>query len=138
MSISQTLVRRVNRARFCGSTHCGNPAVNPKQEGVMTIRFMTLYKPGKEATAPPSNELFCRDGEVNRGNGEGWRASRYRRAPTEFAGCARSDLWRKVHRHRWALHRSEGADCRPRDCPGEVEGRGDRMGQALPQSNCRR
>jgi hypothetical protein len=30
----------------------------------MTIRFMTLYKPGKEATASPSNELFAEMGKL--------------------------------------------------------------------------
>jgi hypothetical protein len=30
----------------------------------MTMRFMTLYKPGKEATAPPSNELFAEMGKL--------------------------------------------------------------------------
>jgi len=28
------------------------------------MRFMTLYKPGKEATAPPSNELFAEMGKL--------------------------------------------------------------------------
>src|SRR5206468_3933958 len=76
-----------------------------------------------------------RDGEVQRGAGQGRRDARGRRAAPELEGRARPVLGCEAHRHRRALRRDQGAGRRLLDLAGEVEGRGDRMGQALPQSD---
>src|SRR6266404_7360191 len=48
-------------------------------------------------------------------------------------GRARHVLRRETHGDRWAFRRSQGSTRRLLDDSGEVEGRGDRMGQAVPR-----
>ena len=101
------------------------------------MRFMVIIKANKdtEAGVMPEREAPDRDGELQRGAGEGRRDARGRRAPPELEGGARPVLRRQADRDRRAVRRDQGADRRLLDLAGEVEGRGDRVGQALPQSD---
>src|SRR5438093_35923 len=76
--------------------------------------------------------------EPERRSLEGRRADRARWAPTGPEGCAHLILWKQAHRNRRTLHRGEGSSRRLLDDPGELEGGGNRMGQALPRPGRRR
>ena len=101
------------------------------------MRFMVMVKATKdsEAGVMPRREAPRRDGQVQRGAGEGRRDARGRGAAAELEGRARQVLRREADRDRRALRRDQGADRRLLAVAGEVEGRGDRVGQALPQSH---
>src|SRR2546426_11731910 len=59
--------------------------------------------------------------------------SRGRGAAADVEGRAGQVLWQQAHRDRRAFRRDEGADRRLLAVAGEVDGRGDQMGQALPE-----
>lgn len=99
------------------------------------MRFMILMKATQdsEAGVMPSEEILAAMTKYNEElvkagvllAGEGLHPS--------SKGSARHVLGREDDRGRRALHRDQGAGRRVLADPGEVEGRGDRMGQALPQ-----
>jgi hypothetical protein len=69
-----------------------------------------------------------------------WRARlnrpkkpRRRGAATDFQGRAGQVLRQKTHRDCRTVRRDQRADLRLLDVAGKVEGRSDRMGQAIPQ-----
>ena len=104
------------------------------------MRFMVLVKADKdtEAGVLPDEKLLTEMGKFNEElvkagvmlAGEGLQPSS-KGARVRFSGS-------EADRDRRALRRDEGADRRLLAVAGEVEGRGDRMGQALPQSHRRR
>src|SRR5260221_14354742 len=75
-----------------------------------------------------------RNGQVQRRAGESRRAAGRRGAPRECKGQARPLLRSETHRDRRALHRDQRADRRLLAMAGEVDGRGERMGQTLLQT----
>ena len=107
------------------------------------MRFMIIVKATKDSETGVMSELLKTDrwqklfAEMATYHEELQKAGvlldAQRTAP-ELEGLARQVFRREAHRDRRALHRDEGADRRLHADPGEVEGRGDRMGQALPQS----
>ena len=99
------------------------------------MRFMVIVKATKDSEAGkmPSEEMLAAMAKFNEEmvkagimlDGDGPAA--------ELQGRAHPLLRRQAHRHRRAVCRDQGADRRLLDHPGEVEGRGDRMDEALPQ-----
>ncbi len=99
------------------------------------MRFMVMVKATKESEAGvmPSEELLTEMGKYNEElvkagvmlAGEGLHPSS-KGARVRFSG-------KRPHRDRRALRRDEGAGRRLLADAGEVDGRGDRVGQALPQ-----
>ena len=99
------------------------------------MRFMVMVKADKDSEAGvlPDEKLLAEMGKFNEElvkagvmlAGEGLQPSS-KGARVRFSGD-------KADRDRRALRRDEGADRRLLAVAGEVEGRGDRMGQALPQ-----
>ena len=114
----------------------GHGSGRPEIEGEARCEFMILVKADKntEAGAMPSEKLLAEMGKYNEElakagvllAGEGLHPSS-KGARVKFSGAKRTV-------DRGALPQPEGSDLRLLDVPGEVEGRGDRMGQALPQS----
>ena len=100
------------------------------------MRFMVLVKADKnsEAGVLPDEKLLTEMGKFNEElvkagvmlAGEGLQPSS-KGARVKFSGD-------EAHGDRRALRRDQGADRRLLAVAGEVEGGGDRMGQALPQS----
>ena len=99
------------------------------------MRFMILVKADKnsEAGALPDEKLLTEMGKFNEElvkagvmlAGEGLQPSS-KGARVKFSGNKRTVTRR-------TLRRDEGADRRLLAVAGEIEGRGDRMGQALPE-----
>ena len=102
----------------------------------VAMRFMVMLKADKntEAGVPPSTELLAEMGKYNEElakagvllAGEGLQPSS-KGARVKFSG-------EQADRHRRPVCRDAGADRRLLDVPGKFEGRGDRVGQALPRS----
>ena len=100
------------------------------------MRFMVMVKATKDSEAGvlPDEKLLADMGKFNEElvkagvmlAGEGLQPSS-KGARVRFSG-ANADGDRRP------VRRDQGADRRLLDVAGEVEGRGDRMGQALPQS----
>ncbi len=100
------------------------------------MRFMILVKADKnsEAGVLPDEKLLTEMGKFNEElvkagvmlAGEGLQPSS-KGARVKFSGSKRTVTRR-------TLRRDEGADRRLLAVAGEIEGRGDRMGQALPES----
>src|SRR3989442_32312 len=61
-------------------------------------------------------------------------AARHGRTAAELEGCAGKVFRNEAHRDRRALYRNQGGDSRLLAVSDEIIGRGDRMGQALPES----
>ena len=137
LSISLPLVRRGSRASAQPVETVREPQLlTRRQTGASTMRFMMLmipkgYETGR-AGRHAGRQGRCRDDEVQRIPAEGRRAARARWPPPALDGCPRLVLGREAQGDRRALHRGEGGDRRLLDDSGEVEGRGDRMGVALP------
>ena len=99
------------------------------------MRFMVMVKAGKESEAGvlPDEKLLTEMGKFNEElvkagvmlAGEGLQPSS-KGARVRFSG-------EQADRHRRAVRRDQGADRRLLAVAGEVEGGGDRVGQALPQ-----
>ena len=92
---------------------------------------------GLEAGVMPNEKLLTEMGEVQRGAGEGRHHARRRRAHPSSKGARVKFSGGEADRDRRTVRRDEGADRRLLALAGEVEGRGDRVGQALPQSHRR-
>ena len=100
------------------------------------MRFMILVKASKESEAGvmPSEQLLTEMGKFNEElvkagvmlAGEGLH-------PSSKGVRVRFSRW-KADGDRRTVRRDQGADRWLLDLAGEVEGRSDRMGQALPQS----
>ena len=100
------------------------------------MRFMVLVKANEESEAGvmPSEELLTEMGKFNEElvkagvmlAGEGLHPSS-KGARVRFSGD-------EADRDRRAVRRDEGADRRLLALAGEVDGRGDRVAQALPRS----
>ena len=98
------------------------------------MRFMVIVKASKDSEAGkmPSHELLAAMGKYNEElvkagimlSGEGLHPS---------SKGARALLGRAAYRRRRPVYRNQGADRGLLDVAGEVEGRGHRVGQALPQ-----
>ena len=99
------------------------------------MRFMVLVKADKnsEAGVLPDKKLLTEMGKYNEELAKAG-AARGRRAPAELEGRARAVLRKDADRDRRTLRRDKGADRGILDVSGEVKRRGNRMGQALPQS----
>ena len=105
----------------------------------LAMRFMVMLKADKntEAGVPPSTELLAAMGKYNEElvkagvllAGEGLQPSA-KGARIKFSGGKRTVTDGPFP--------GGGADRRVLDVPGQLEGRGDRMGQALPRSPSRR
>ena len=99
------------------------------------MRFMVMVKADKdsEAGVMPSEKLLAEMGKFNEElvkagvmlAGEGLHPSS-KGARVRFSG-------EQAHRDRRPVRRDEGADRRLLAVAGEVDGRGDRVGQALPE-----
>src|SRR5262245_23039486 len=99
------------------------------------MRFMVMVRADKttEAGALPDEKILTEMGKYNEElmkagvllAGEGLQPS------SKGAGQI---PWREANRDGRSLRRDERADRRLLDVPGGLEGRGDRMGQALSQS----
>ena len=104
------------------------------------MRFMVMVKADKdsEAGVMPSEKLLTEMGKYNEElvkagvmlAGEGLHPSS-KGARVKFSG-------EQAHGDRRAVRRDEGADRRLLAVAGEVEGRGDRVAQALPTRSTRR
>ena len=79
---------------------------------------------------PADREGSRGDGKVQRRTGQGGRAARRRWPSTELEGREGHVPERQAPGDRRPLRRNEGADRRLLDDPGQVEGRGYRMGEA--------
>ncbi len=97
------------------------------------MRFMIIVKAtaDTEAGACPARSSR-RDGQVQRGADEGRRPAGRRRAAPDAPRARASASRRQGHRHGRPVRRDEGARRGLLADPGEVEGRGRRVGQALP------
>ena len=104
------------------------------------MRVMVIVKATKnsEAGKMPSEKLLAEMGKFNEELVEGGRHAGRRRAPPEQQGQARALLRRQEDRHRRAVRRDQGARRRLLDLAGEVDGRGGRVGAALPRSDAGR
>ena len=98
-----------------------------------TIRYMGILKADKdtEAGVLPDEKFLADHGSVHGGRGEGRRVPLGRGAPAELEGRAGPVLRKQAHGDRRALRGNEGADRRLRDPSVHVEGRGDRVDQAI-------
>ena len=103
------------------------------------MRFMIIVKATKdsEAGVMPEEELIAEMAMYHEALAKAG-AARCVRAPGELEGLADQVRRTQAHRDRRPLHRDEGADRGLHAHPGEVEGRGTGMDQALPQSRRRR
>ena len=100
------------------------------------MRVMVIVKASKESEAGemPSEQLLTAMGKYNEElvkagimlAGEGLHPSS-KGTRVRFSGT-------QAHRHRRPVRRDQGADRRVLDVAGQVDGRGDRVGEALPQS----
>jgi len=103
------------------------------------MRFMVMVKASKnsEAGKMPSMELLAEMGKFNDElvkagvmlAGEGLQASS-KGARVHFSG-------KQAHGHRRPLQRNQGTGRWVLDLAVQVEGRGDRVGEALPQPDAR-
>jgi hypothetical protein len=101
------------------------------------MRFMVIVKATKETEAGemPSEKLLTEMGRFNEElvkagvmlAGEGLH-------PTSKGG-PREVLREQSNGNQWAVRRGEGPDRRLLAVEGEIEGGGDRVGEALPQSH---
>ena len=98
-----------------------------------TLRYMGLRqgRQGHGGGRPSRREVPGRHGSVHGGRGEGRRIPLGRWAPAKLEGCADPILRKPAHGDRRALRRDEGTDRRLCDPPVHVEGRGDRVDQAV-------
>ena len=96
------------------------------------MRFLSIYKT-VERSAPPTPEEMAKMGKlVEDGMKAGFLLAVEGCLPSA-SGRSRSPLQRQADCDRWAFHRNQGGDRRPRPPSGELEGRGYRTGQAIPQ-----
>jgi hypothetical protein len=99
------------------------------------MRCMILVKADKnsEAGVLPDQKLLTEMGKYNEELAEAGVLLAAEGLHPNSKG-ARHVLWKQADRDRRALRRDEGVDRRLLADSGEIEGRGDRMGQALPHS----
>ena len=103
------------------------------------MRFMVIVKANKDSEAGvlPSEKLLAEMGKFNEELVKAGVMLGRRGAAAELEGRAGQVLGDEADRDRRALRRDQGADRRLLAVAGEVDGRGDRVGQALPQSDAR-
>ena len=103
------------------------------------MRVMVIVKANKdsEAGVMPDEKLLDRHGQVQRRAGEGRHHARRRGAAAQLEGQARPVRRHEAHRDRRPVRRDQGADRRLLALAGEVDGGGDRVGEALPEPACR-
>ena len=77
------------------------------------MRFLSLYKPGKDAV-PPSEEQLAEFGKFNEQLAKSGALLATEGCQPSAKGCASADLGRHAQRDRRAVHRDEGADRRLR------------------------
>ena len=96
------------------------------------MRFMMIVKANKdsEAGVMPSEELLSAMGKYNEELMKAGVLLDLCRAPTELEGRADQVFRREAHRDRRSLSRVQRTDRRVLDHPGEIPGRGHRVGQA--------
>jgi len=87
-------------------------------------------QPGVRGGRAPEREGAHLDGSVQRGAEQGRDPARRRGPPGERQGRTRAALGPQAHRDRRAVQRDQGADRRLLDLAGQVEGGGDRVGEA--------
>src|SRR5262249_11559452 len=140
LSISRPVVRREHGAEVPPVETVRGPGSEPKTRRRQNdaIHRTAQGRPALRGGRSPRPRTHGEDGEVHGGDHEGRRAAGDGGAPAELEGRARPALWGEGHRDRRALHRVEGTDRLLRAAAGEVEGRGDRMDQALPRGAGRR
>ena len=104
------------------------------------MRVMVIIKATKnsEAGVMPERGAARRDGQVQRGAGEGRRHARGRGPAPEQQGQARAVRGRQEERHRRPVRGDQGAHRGLLDLAGEVDGGGRRVGAALPRPDARR
>src|SRR5438105_10857239 len=135
LSISLSLVRLSVPPSLTWPKRPESPALNPKAEGDVTMRFMIIVRADKntEAGVMPSEKLLTDMGKYNEElvkagvllGMEGLQPSS-KGARVRFSGAKRTVIDGPSPRPR--------ADSRLLAVPDEIIGRGDRMGQALPES----
>ena len=98
-----------------------------------TIRYMGLLKADRdtEAGVLPDEKALADHGSVHGGRDQGRRIPLGRGAATELEGRARPVRRKQAHGDRRTVRGNEGADRRLCDPPVRVEGRGDRVDQAV-------
>ena len=104
------------------------------------MRVMVIVKATKnsEAGEMPSEKLLTDDGQVQRGAREGRHHAGGRRPSPQLKGKRVRFVGRNEDRHRRPVRRDQGADRGFLALAGEVDGRGGRVGEALPRSDARR
>src|SRR3954464_8781421 len=125
MSIPRAVVRRPDRSRGkkpAARTPGDDNAIHGDGEGEQGLRSWRAAR----------REDPYRDGEVQRGAGEGRGDAGRRGPPCELQGSARPVRREQEDGHRWSVRGDEGAGGRLLALAGEVEGRGDRVAQARP------
>ena len=103
----------------------------------MRVMVMVKANEDSEAGVMPSERAADRDGQVQRGARQGRRHAGRRGPAPELQGRARALPGKRAHGDRRAVRRDQGADRRLLAVAGEVDGRGDRVGQALPRTRRR-
>ncbi len=102
------------------------------------MRFMMLYKPGKETDAPPSEQEMAALGQLIEEMAKaGVLLATDGLQPSSKGARVRISGGKFTVTDGPFTETDKGADRGLRDRPGEVEGRGDRIGQALPQGDGR-
>src|SRR5258708_3227298 len=113
----------------------GKPGVGPetirrKKDAIHDAGDPERVREGRAGRHAGRQACSC-DDEVQRIPAEGRGAARARWPAPAVDGRARLVLRRETHGDRRTFHRSEGNRRRLLDDPGEVQGRGGRMGEAL-------
>ena len=98
------------------------------------MRFMMIVKANKDSEAGimPSEELLSAMGKYNEELMKAGVLIDLTRAPAQLQGRPHQVFGRQTHRHRRPFRRDQGTDRGLLDYSGEIQGRGDRMGQARP------
>ena len=109
-------------------------------ERTRTMKVMVIVKATKnsEAGVMPSETAARRDGQVQRGAGQGRHHAGRRGAAPEREGQAHQVLGRQAHRRRRPVRRDQGARRGLLDLAGPVDRGGRRVGAPLPRPDARR
>src|SRR6266540_3751756 len=111
VSISWSLIRRKDEARARAPAEVGRkPGFEPEtgRRHDDAVHGAGQGEQGVGGGRPPGREAPDRDGEVQRGAGEGRGDARRRGASAELEGRARPVLRSEAHRDRRSVHRIEG------------------------------
>jgi len=110
------------------SRPCGIPAPNPKSEGEITMKFLSIYKARETGVPPTPQEMGKMERLIEEGMKSGYLLGGGPGAPLQW----------QADRDRRAFRGIQGGDRRLRPPSGKFQARGHRIGQAVPSSSWRR